>query len=147
MAEASFAIFGLTIIIAWILSLYIFTVRSFRKKRESTNIVLHEKRNFRIGIISGGLLSTLSSLGTIFSTFGTKLPWPAIIIIALSYVFVVSLVSIDLVIFQIGFRIKKLPVNNDMKSFYDGMLIPFTTLLLLNLLLRIDPTVLKNCCV
>lgn len=146
MTEANYTIFALAIVVVWASSLHVLEVRNRRKRRESRNIILHIKRNFRIGVFLGVLLSALSSLGPISSTLGMKLPWPAIIFVALSYPSVVSLVAIDLVIFQIGFRIRRLPVNDNMKSFFDGMLIPFTTLLLLNLLLRIDPTVLKNCC-
>ncbi len=149
MAEDSFAIFGLTIVIVFAASLHIFTVRSIRKNRESTNkVISHTKRNFRIGIIGGILLSTIASLGPILFTFGIKLSWIEVPIIILSYTFIVSLVAVDLVIFQIGFRIKKIPVNENMKSFFDGMFIPMAAILLLHLLRGIEPvSLLKNCCI
>ncbi|MGI0094536.1 MAG: hypothetical protein ACREA8_10615 [Nitrosotalea sp.] len=147
MAESSFAIFGLTIIVVWASSLYVLTVRSIRKRRESTNIVLHTARNLIIGVIVGILLSTAASLDPIFLVLGMKSPWIIIPIVILSIGFMISLVAIELAIFKISFQIKKFPVNENMKGFFDGMLIPIAFLFLLDLFLRIDPFTFKNCCV
>lgn len=75
MAEASFAIFGLTIIVVFALSLYISTVRSIRKRKESTHeVVLHKTRNLIIGIIVGIMLATFSLLDPVISALGVKPP-------------------------------------------------------------------------
>lgn len=149
MAEDSFAIFGLTMVVVYAASLHVITIRDIRKNRESGNkIIVHTKRNLIIGVGVGILLSTIASLGPISSTFGVKLSWIEVPIIILSYTFIVSLVAVEIVIFQIGLRIKKLPVNENMKSFFAGMLIPMGLILIIHLLLRIDPaSLLKNCCV
>lgn len=134
-------------VVVWASSLHVLQVRNRRKRRESTNIILHTKRNLIIGIIVGVLLSTSASLDPIAYAFGIKLSWIAVPIVFLSYAFVVSLVAVELVIFRIGFQIKKLPVDENMKSFFDGMISPMASLLLLDLFLRIDPSsVLKHCC-
>lgn len=147
MAEASFTIFGLAMVVVWGSSLHILEVRNRRKRRESP-IILHTKRNLIIGIIVGVLLSIIASLDPILYPFGVKLPWIAVPFILLSYTFIVSLVAVELVIFRIGFQIKKLPVDENMKSLFDGMVSPMASLLLLDLFLRIDPSsILKHCCV
>ncbi|MGI0075015.1 MAG: hypothetical protein ACREA5_03620, partial [Nitrosotalea sp.] len=54
---------------------YVLTVRSMRKRNESPNIVLHTAQNLVIGVIVGILLSTMTSMNSIFLAFGMKLPW------------------------------------------------------------------------
>jgi|GEM_PF-7045200 len=147
MAEASFTIFGLAMVVVWASSLHVLEVRNRRKRRESSKIILHTKQNLAIGVILGVVLSTIASLDPIAYAFGINLPWIAVPFVLLSYTFVVSLVAVELVIFRIGFQIKKLPVDENMKSFLDGMISPMAALLLLDLFLRIDPSsVLKHCC-
>lgn len=147
MAEASFAIFGLTIIVVFALSLYISTVRSIRKRKESTHeVVLHKTRNLIIGIIVGIMLATFSLLDPVISALGVKPPWIIVPIVVLSYGFVISLSAVDLVVFQTSLRIKKFPVNENTKSFADGIIISIGYLLLIDLLFKVDPLTFKNCC-
>lgn len=148
MAEASFAIFVLVIIIVFGCSQHVWIIRSLRKRKETGHkIILHKTRNLFIGIIVGMALSTLSLLDPIITSFGVKPPWIIVPIVMLCYGFVISLSAVDLILFQTVLRIRKFPINENEKNFADGILLSVGYLLLMDLLFKVDPLTFKNCCI